>query len=237
MTNEFTLLLFTATSVGFIHTLAGPDHYLPFIVISKARKWSLSKTSWFTILCGLGHVGSSIILGFIGIALGLAVSKLVFFENLRGSVISWLFTAFGLVYLVWGIYRILRNRPHTHLHFHQDGDAHVHEHKHHSAHIHVHEEKSKINLTPWILFTIFVFGPCEPLIPIVMYPAAKHNYFELFVVTGVFSLITILTMLSIVLVASFGIQFLPMKTMEKYSHVLAGGAIFLCGIGMVFLGL
>jgi nickel/cobalt exporter len=62
MSTEFTLLLLTAMSVAFIHTLSGPDHYLPFIMISKARKWSLVKTTWFTVLCGLGHVGSSTIL-------------------------------------------------------------------------------------------------------------------------------------------------------------------------------
>jgi nickel/cobalt transporter (NicO) family protein len=237
MTNEFSLLLLTAISVAFIHTLTGPDHYLPFIVITRARKWSLAKTSWFTIACGIGHVGSSILLGFIGIATGLAISKIVLFESLRSSLISWLFTAFGLIYLVWGVYRILRNRPHTHLHFHPDGSAHLHEHNHHSEHLHVHDETGKINLTPWILFTIFIFGPCEPLIPIVMFPAAKHNFIELAVVTGAFSIITILTMLTIVVVSSFGIKLVPMRFMEKYSHVLAGGTIFMCGLGMVFLGL
>lgn len=237
MTNEFTLLLLTAVSIAFLHTLAGPDHYLPFIMISKARNWSLAKTSWFTVLCGLGHVGSSIIVGLVGIALGMAVSKLELFESVRGSIIAWLFAAFGLVYLVWGIYRILRNKPHVHKHYHSDGEEHLHEHNHHSEHLHVHEEKGKVNITPWILFTIFVFGPCEPLIPIVMYPAAKHNYTELIVVTAAFSLITILTMLTVVLVASYGIKLLPMKTLEKYSHVMAGGTILLCGLGMVFLGL
>jgi len=237
MTNEFMLLLLTAISVAFIHTLAGPDHYLPFIVISKARNWSLAKTSWFTVLCGLGHVGSSILLGFAGIAFGIALAKLELIESVRGNMISWLFTAFGLVYLVWAIYRIMRGRQHSHLHFHQDGNEHLHVHNHHSDHLHVHEEKAKANITPWILFTIFLFGPCEPLIPIVMYPAAKHNYPELIIVTGAFSLITILTMLTVVLVASFGIKLLPMKILEKYNHVLAGATILLCGLGMVFLGL
>ena len=237
MTNEFTLLLLTAVSIAFLHTLAGPDHYLPFIMISKARNWSLAKTSWFTVLCGLGHVGSSIVVGFVGIAFGLALSKLELFESARGSIIAWLFTAFGLAYLVWGIYRIQRNKPHVHKHFHGSGEEHLHEHKHHADHLHVHEEKAKRNVTPWILFTIFVFGPCEPLIPIVMYPAAKNNYTELIIVTAVFSIVTILTMLSVVLIASYGIKLLPMKTMEKYSHVMAGGTILLCGLGMVFLGL
>jgi len=56
MITEFTLLLLTAMSVAFVHTLSGPDHYLPFMMIAKARNWSLAKTSWVTVLCGLGHV-------------------------------------------------------------------------------------------------------------------------------------------------------------------------------------
>jgi nickel/cobalt exporter len=237
MTQELLILLMAAISIAFIHTLAGPDHYLPFIVISKAKKWSLAKTAWFTALCGIGHVGSSVLLGFIGIVLGIAVSKLEFIEGVRGSIISWIFTAFGLIYLVWGIKHSMRNKPHKHIHAHSTGNIHIHEHTHQEEHLHIHEKGEKINLTPWILFTIFVFGPCEPLIPLVMYPAAKNNYYELLVVTIIFSAVTILTMLSLVLSASYGIRFLPMKAMEKYNHALAGATIFLCGMGMLFLGL
>jgi nickel/cobalt transporter (NicO) family protein len=237
MTYELSLLLITAISIAFIHTLTGPDHYLPFIVISKAKKWSLSKTALFTALCGVGHVGSSVILGFIGIALGIAVGKLELIEGLRGGIISWVFTAFGLMYLVWGIRHSIRNKPHQHIHFHSTGNTHMHEHTHHEEHLHIHENGDKINLTPWILFTIFVFGPCEPLIPLVMYPAAKNDYRSLLLVTIIFSVVTILTMLSLVLITSYGIKLIPLKAMEKYNHALAGGTIFLCGIGMLFLGL
>ncbi|MDD4861536.1 MAG: hypothetical protein PHI33_05460, partial [Smithellaceae bacterium] len=69
------------------------------------------------------------------------------------------------------------------------------------------------------------------------YPAAKHNYSALILVTIIFSAITIISMLSLVLITSYGIKFLPMKAMEKYNHALAGGTIFLCGMGMLFLGL
>jgi sulfite exporter TauE/SafE len=114
---------------------------------------------------------------------------------------------------------------------------HVHDHTHHEEHAHVHEEHGKANITPWILFTIFVLGPCEPLIPLIMYPAARNNYLELALVTSVFGIITIATMLAFVLIASFGINFLPMRFMERYMHALAGGTIFACGLGMIFLGL
>ena len=37
------LLLGTAAFIGFFHTLPAPDHYLPFVVMGKARKWSIAK--------------------------------------------------------------------------------------------------------------------------------------------------------------------------------------------------
>jgi len=237
MTNEFLILLTTTASLALIHTLTGPDHYLPFIVISKARKWKLKKTIWFTALCGVGHVGSSVILGLIGIALGVAVGKLEFFEGIRGSIVTWLFTSFGLMYMVWGVRKAYRNKSHNHIHFHDHVRIHEHEHTHHDEHVHIHETDKKVNLTPWILFTIFIFGPCEPLIPIVMYPAAKHNYSEMIILTVIFSLITISTMIVLVTAASYGFRFLPMKKIERYSHALAGGTIFVCGLGMLSLGL
>ncbi len=76
MNSEITILALTAASVGFVHTLFGPDHYLPFIVLAKSRKWSYRKTGIITLACGLGHVGSSIVLGLIGVAFGLGIHKL-----------------------------------------------------------------------------------------------------------------------------------------------------------------
>jgi len=170
MSAELITLCSTAAGIGFIHTVLGPDHYLPFIAMSKARNWSAIKTSWITFLCGLGHVGASILLGAIGIAIGsaadeLLLGKLVWIESIRGDIAAWLLISFGLAYLIWGIRQAIRNRPHTHRHLHGRGSQHTHNHTHEKEHLHVHDSKAKKNITPWILFTIFVFGPCEPLIP------------------------------------------------------------------------
>jgi nickel/cobalt transporter (NicO) family protein len=80
VSQDLYLLAATAASIALIHTVAGPDHYLPFVVMAKARKWSMAKTTWITFLCGLGHIGSSVILGLVGVALGIAVSRLQGFE-------------------------------------------------------------------------------------------------------------------------------------------------------------
>ena len=230
-----TILLMTAASIAFFHTISGPDHYIPFIVMSKAGKWSITKTSLITILCGLGHVGSSVVIGTIGIALGWYITKIEIFESFRGNLAAWLFIIFGLIYFIYGIRSAIRKKKHTHWHYHKNGSVHTHEHNHESEHLHVHEEKGKPNYTPWILFTIFVFGPCEPFIPILMYPAAKNSITGLIIVTIVFSTITIATMLAMVLIPLFGINFLPMKKLEHYTHAIAGATILLCGLGIQFL--
>jgi ABC-type nickel/cobalt efflux system permease component RcnA len=237
ITPEVFILSATAASLGFFHTLFGPDHYLPFIVMSRARKWSLLKTMGITGLCGLGHIGSSVLLGTIGIALGAAVFKLEALESFRGNIAAWALIVFGLVYFAWGMRRAVRNRTHRHLHAHLDGTAHQHTHVHAEEHLHVHDQENRINITPWILFTIFVLGPCEPLIPLLMYPAAQKSLGGLVLVTTVFGGVTIATMTSIVLLSTLGINLIPMKKVERYTHALAGGAIFLCGISIVFLGL
>lgn len=229
-------LITAAAFIGFTHTLFGPDHYLPFIVMSKSGEWSLKKTTLITFLCGLGHVLSSVILGFIGIAFGLAVTKLEIFEAFRGNIAAWALIAFGLMYFIWGIRRAIRNKPHTHIHSHKDGIGHEHTHTHNHDHLHVHPDKKK-SITPWVLFAIFIFGPCEPLIPMLMYPAAQNNLFGLLIVTAVFSIVTITTMMSVVLMSVYGISFAPLAKLERYTHALAGLTIFLCGAAIQFFGL
>jgi nickel/cobalt exporter len=236
MNNSIVLLSITAISIAFIHTILGPDHYLPFIVLSHARKWNIRKTMFITFLCGLGHVSSSIILGFIGIAIGISITKLVSVETFRGNIAAWLFIAFGLVYMIVSFRNVIKKKKHTHSHFHLSGEKHEHEHDHHEEHTHIHEKEME-NTTPWILFLIFVFGPCEPLIPLVMYPAAEHNISGVVTVSLLFSAVTIATMMSIVLGFKLGFNKINLKPVEKYAHVIAGAMIFFSGLAIQFLGL
>ncbi|MCJ7811697.1 sulfite exporter TauE/SafE family protein [bacterium] len=237
LSKDLFLLATAAASIGFFHTLLGPDHYLPFIVMSRSGQWSLKKTTWITLVCGIGHILSSVILGFLGIAFGIMVSKLEAFESFRGTLATWALIVFGFVYMIWGIRKAVKNQSHQHAHIHTDGDSHIHRHDHSKEHLHIHQKKGKKNMTPWVLFTIFVLGPCEPLIPMLMYPAAKNNLQGVWLVTGIFGGVTILTMLSIVLISTFGIDLIPTSRMERYVHAIAGATLFLCGLSIQFLGL
>ena len=236
MVSDLNILLVTAASVGFIHTVAGPDHYLPFVVMAKARKWSLAKTSLITFLCGIGHVGSSILLGGLGIALGVVLSKVEGIESYRGNLAAWAFVLFGLGYMIWGIYRASKNKPHKHIHYHTKASAHEHEHVHENDHDHLHKPEKIINLTPWVLIIIFVLGPCEVLIPMLIYPAAEHGTMGIVLVSVVFAIATISTMMVIVLLLTTGFNKIPFGKLERYTHVIAGAVILLSGIA-ILLGL
>jgi sulfite exporter TauE/SafE len=207
--------------------------------MGKARNWKTSKTLGVTLLCGLGHVGSSIVLGAIGIILGIGVKRLEGIESFRGNIAAWVFIVFGLGYFIWGMWKAHKAGIHKHLHLHHNGSLHFHEHQHTliASHNHPHVSNKPVNLTPWILFTIFVLGPCEPLIPLLMYPAAEIHAGAVAMVAGIFSVVTILTMIGIVILTIRGINFLPMKTFEKYMHAIAGAAICLSGCAIIFLGL
>jgi len=217
-TNEVLILMTTAALVGVAHTLLGPDHYLPFIALARARRWTNSKALRITILCGICHVLSSVLIGTAGLMFGIAVLRLEIFEAVRGNVAGWLLFGFGLAYTAWGLrYAFRKKLP-------QPSDANA--------------NAADTSTTPWILFIIFVFGPCEPLIPIFMYPAANASLMGVVAVTSVFCLFTVGTMVTIVYASLKGFAVLPKRIrLGNYAHAAAGFTILLCSAGMQIFGL
>ena len=233
MTHEQWILIGTAASIGFFHTLFGPDHYIPFIMMARARRWSTLKTLWVTFYCGIGHVLSSVVLGALGIVFAISLLRLEAIESIRGDFAAWLLVIFGFSYLIWSLHGLLRGKAsHSHLFGGHKNPYHHHDH----AHIND-EHHAKKETTPWILFVIFVLGPCETLIPLLMYPAARHNYSLVFMVTTVFGLVTIATMMAVVLTAVWGLSRLQWGALEKYIHPASGFVIFLSGVAILWLGL
>ncbi|MBM3324467.1 MAG: hypothetical protein FJY66_02235 [Calditrichaeota bacterium] len=234
MTPDFSILLGTAATLGLVHTLLGPDHYLPFVAMAKARNWSTRQTLTITLLCGIGHVASSVVIGVVGLLFGVELLRLTNLESARGEIAGWLLFGFGIAYAIWGIRRAVK-RASSQLHSH--GLA---AHKHPGgalAHSHEDSRESPANITPWILFTIFIFGPCEPLIPLLMFPAARTDAFSVVAVALTFGVFTIGTMLTLVYASVRGLARLKFGIAERFAHALAGFVVASCGAGIQFLGL
>ncbi len=123
---------------------------------------------------------------------------------------------------------------HAHLHVSSEGLVHSHEHSHDAEHAQRHPTSGSAAAAPWIMFLIFVFGPCEPLIPLLMYPAAEANLAGSVLVAGVFGVATLATMLSMVAIGYLGLARLAHGMLERYAHAACGGAIAACGAAVVF---
>lgn len=235
--NEGQVLLLTAASVAFLHTILGPDHYVVFTAMGKARGWSLSRTLRITLFCGIGHVLSSIVIGGIGLLLGAQMASLIEIETMRGNLAGWALLVFGLMYFAWGLRQAGRGHSHKHVHTHGEV-VHDHEHNHHDAHSHVHDQQARNSITPWAMFIVFVFGPCEALIPLFMYPAAQQSGTLVMSVALVFGAVTLATMLALVAITSIGIEKVKLPLAgRRFSHAFAGASVALCGVAISIIGL
>lgn len=206
---SYSALILSTITIGIVHALA-PDHWLPFVMIGKAQKWTKPRLTLVTLIAGIGHVGSSIVLGAIGIIAGITSIKLQGIEATRAEIGVYLLIGFGIAYALWGL-------KHA---------------KHH--HSHIPDLSQKKVVTVWTLFAVFVLGPCEPLIPL-MFLATAYGWTGILTVSVIFSIITLLMMILQSLLGYAGFQLIKHNFAEKYSHSLAGGVIALTGIFLYFI--
>ncbi len=210
MQSSFFVLLFSALSIAVIHSLA-PDHWMPFIMIGNAQKWSKAKLMSVTFLAGLGHIGSSVILGAFGIALGMGLLKIKGIVESVAEVGGILLIGFGIFYMLWG-FRHLKEE-------HLDRF-----------------EKSRSVISTWALIAIFVLGPCEALIPLI-FLATLYGWASVLIITTSFSATTVFMMMAQTFLAYTGIRKVHFDFFHKFSHAIAGGVIALTGIIVMVLGI
>jgi hypothetical protein len=201
--------MLSALTVGLLHALA-PDHWLPFVMLGRAQKWSALRLTFSTILAGIGHITSSLCIGGIGVLLGMAAERVSLWESTRGNIASLLLIGFGLAYMVWGIKNYGKKHSHT-----------------------LHRAKTA---SYWTLFALIVFGPCEPLIPL-LFVGYSYGWSAVFIVFLLFGLATIGMMLLQVHLAYYGISFLRAHWLEHAADIIAGGVIAATGIVIRVFGI
>ncbi len=207
-------LMSLAGMTAVLHTMAGPDHYLPFVMIAKAQKYSWRKATLLTLICGIGHIASALVIALVfnaGISY-IASDLQTKVEDVQSSMAAYALIGFGVAYLAWALrHRFLKRNQQTM----QD-----------------YSPATKTGITPWILFIIFVLGSCEALWPVLL-AAQVLGTGAMISATVVFSLATIATMLVMVTALVFGLNKFRLNFVEKYAHELAGTMIMACGVAMI----
>ena len=228
MDGSWPALAMGAVSVGVLHTVVGPDHYLPFVAIGAARDWSRRKLVAVTMICGTAHILASMAIALVvGGLMGLGTARVEETFGWQGSIVAWALVVLGVGYAAWGIFR-----PHRHRHL-PDG-----------SHLPAGMDgeppgpprKQGKDITVWTLILIFAFGPCEALIPLVMLPSARGSVAGITLVLILFGTATVLTMTTLVFLLHSGIKLIPTGRLTRAAHPMAGLVIALCGVA-ILLGL
>jgi nickel/cobalt exporter len=220
MIPETILIAGSAASVGFIHTILGPDHYLPLVAMAKTNGWSGPKTATYTAFCGFSHVLGTILVGSLVFLLGLAFFSIETVQSFRGNFAGWFLLLFGAIYFAWGTrWAIRRSRLNK------------------AAKKMEAQTTSFSRCTPFALFIFFILGPCEPLIPLMSLGSGNSEILSSLLVVSAFCGTTILTMLFCVMFFYYGVsRFSLFMKFENYMHAVTGLIIFLCGSAIQFLG-
>ena len=208
------VLIASAISLAFFHALA-PDHWLPFVALAKSSKWRMRHLAFVTTLAGLGHVVSSMLFGLLGLWAGWALHRLEGVEAWRGSAVIWLLIGFGVAYALWGLKHAQHPHPHVSV-----------------------QDAVKVYATRrlWMLIAILVFGPCEPLIPL-MFLTYKQGWAAVWIISAVFSVMTIGMVVGQSCLTYAGVRVIHAPWMERYAHTLAGIVIVLTAIFVWLAGI
>ena len=88
----------------------------------------------------------------------------------------------------------------------------------------------------WLLVAVLVFGPCEPLIPL-MFLAYKEGMAAVWIVALVFSVVTVAMVVGQSCLTYAGVQLVRAAWMERYAHAISGLVIVLTAIAVLTFGI
>jgi hypothetical protein len=210
MNSTFLLTLFaTGFSVAFLHA-AIPTHWLPFVMIGRARGWSHRQTLWAVALAGGGHVLATTALG-IGLArFGFELSER--FDH----VFHW---AVALVLVGLGAWLAFRS-PH--------GTA--------CNHCQGHPQKLLPDATDraalWGLFLTLTLSPCELFLPVYL-TAVPYGWPGLVWLSAVLAFATLGGMLTLTSLTLYGAQRFRWRWLARLDERIIGGLLCILGIATV----
>ncbi len=167
-TTTLTTIAALGFPVAFLHA-AIPTHWLPFVLVGRARRWSSGKTISVTLAAGLGHVALTSLLG-------LAIAWFGFQLNERvGTAFPWIA---GGILAGMGLFYLWRQSTGAGICHHHPPGSHHHPDEHcgeEADHTHWEDE---LKDSPLIstragdsaaiggLFVMLTISPCEAFLPV-----------------------------------------------------------------------
>lgn len=187
---------------GFI-----PNHWLPVLAIGRKEQWSLSETTRVTIIAGLSHAASTVLIGVILAFIGSRIAASA--ENFMLFVAPGLLVALGVFY----IYQHVR---------------------HHHFHIHGHPEQVPRGKLVITLASAMFLSPCFEIEAYFLMAGAEGWLFVAFLAL-LYTLITITSMVVWVRLAYSGLKRMNWHALDHNAGIITGVTLVISGLFSFFL--
>lgn len=192
--------------LSILHALI-PNHWLPVLAVSRKENWTIAETTSITLISGLAHALSTVLIGLIIGLLGVQLAEnLDHFTHLIAPVIL-----IGL-----GIFYIYQH--HRHKHFSIDSDA---------------TRLSKNKLILGLVVAMF-FSPCFE-IEAYFLMAGAHGWYQVIILALLYTVVTVSGMVIWIRLAYRGVFRLNWHTLEHNAGIITGATLVLTGIVSFFI--
>ena len=190
---------------AFLHA-ALPTHWLPFVLVGRAQRWSLARVMTVVVMAGLAHIASTALVGSLIVAAGLALNAWI------GGLLPHLSAA--LLFLLGAFYlaRASLQKPVTAT----------------GPEAEVPEPAVSDRAAFWGLVLMMAVTPGEVLLPIYL-SSATEGVMALALLTLSFAAGTVLGMTLLAALASAGYSILRLERWARYEGAILGVALILIG--------
>jgi len=224
----------TGFTVAFLHA-AIPTHWLPFVLVARARGWNRPKTLAVAAFAGLGHVALTSLLGlgvaWLGFQLGHEIGQLFTY------VAAGLLVAIGLYY-GWRQWRGGGICHHPVAGSHHHASEHCGEERG-GSHWEEELKDSRLVAGDWPavsgLFLMLTLSPCEAFLPVYL-SAVQFGWRGFFLLSLILAVATLAGMMIFTTLTLVGFSRLRLQRFERWEAGLLGALFCLLGVLMLVLG-
>ena len=210
-TSYLVTLAVTGFGVAFLHA-AIPTHWLPFVVVGRARNWSQRRILWAVALAGSGHILGTTLLGIALARFGFEFDAR--FDHAFHFAVAGILIALG----AWLAFRA----PHGAACSHGQGAP----------------QKLIPDATDhaalWGLFLTLTVSPCELLLPVYL-TAAPFGWRGVLWLSLVLAVATLVGMLALTWATLRSLQFARLRWLLRTDRRLLGGLLCTLGVATVLL--
>src|SRR3954463_1915688 len=226
----------TGFTVAFFHA-AIPTHWLPFVLVARARRWSRGKTLLVTGFAGLGHIALTSLLGlaiaWFGFQLGEKLGNA--FPWVTGGVL----VLIGLYYF-WQQWRGGGIRHHHLLggqHRPSQECGHGHEHSHWEEEMEgsaLVSKKDGDGAAIGGLFVMLTLSPCEGFLPVYL-SGVQFGWHGFVVLSAILAVATLAGMTLFTWLALVGFERFRLQAFERHEAGLLAVLFAILGVLIVAL--